>query len=97
MSPVQNVRAHIAMQRPRTRVGKISEQRMLGTGPNPMTKQQKYAITLMVEIVALATEPMSTMLPMTSTISDIISTGIVDSRRDLQEEESSMLIFESRR
>jgi len=33
MSPIQNTKAHIAMQRPRTLVGKISEQRMFGIGP----------------------------------------------------------------
>jgi hypothetical protein len=31
----------MAMQRPRTLVGKISAHRMLGMGPKPMTKQQK--------------------------------------------------------
>ena len=41
MSQIQNVSAHIAMQMPRTRVGKISAQSMLGIGPNPMTKKQK--------------------------------------------------------
>lgn len=33
MSPIQNTNAQIAMQRPRTLVGKISEQRMFGIGP----------------------------------------------------------------
>lgn len=41
MSPIQKVKAQMAMQMPRTVVGKISAQRMLGIGPNPMTKKQK--------------------------------------------------------
>lgn len=41
MSQIQNVRAQMAMHNPRTRVGKISAHKMLGIGPNPMTKVQK--------------------------------------------------------
>jgi hypothetical protein len=41
MSPIQKVRAQMAMQMPRTEVGKISAQRIFGIGPNPMTKKQK--------------------------------------------------------
>ena len=83
MSPIQNVRAQIAMQTPRTRVGNISEQRMLGMGPKPITKQQKYTITLMVESTAWATWPKSITLDKTSMTKVRIKTGIVDRRRDL--------------
>lgn len=84
MSPIQNVRAHMAMQRPRTRVGKISAQRMLGIGPNPMTKKQKQRITLTVEIDAFTTLPISTRLPRTRMTRDTIKIGIVVSNKVLQ-------------
>lgn len=84
MSQIQNVRAQIAIHRARTRVGNISAQSMLGIGPNPMTKKQKYNITLTVEIDAFTTLPMSTALPKTRTRSDAIKIGIVPSSNDLK-------------
>lgn len=78
------VTEHAAMHFPRTRVGKISEQMMLGMGPNPMTKQHMYTTTLTVESAACATAPKSTMFTRTRTRSDAISSGIVPSRRLLQ-------------
>lgn len=78
MSPVQNVRAQIAIQTPRTLVGKISEQRILGMGPKPITKQQKYITTLMVENTAFRIDPMLTTLETTRMMSDPIKTGIVE-------------------
>lgn len=84
MSPIQNVRAHIAMQRPRTLVGKISAQSMLGTGPNPMTKQQKYTTTLTVEIAAFTTVPKFTKLPTTRITRAAIKAGIVLSSKVLR-------------
>lgn len=77
ISPIQNVREHIAMQSPRTRVGKISEQRMFGIGPKPITKQQKYMMTLMVEIMACAMAPKSMTFPRTTKIRDASRTGKV--------------------
>lgn len=41
MSQIQNVRLHMVMQMARTLVGKISAHKILGIGPNPMTKKQK--------------------------------------------------------
>ena len=72
------------MQRPRTRVGKISEQRMLGTIPKAMTKMEVKTTTPIVEIVALTTDPMLTVLLSTSAMSAAIRIGIVDSSSDLQ-------------
>lgn len=86
MFPIQYVRAQIAMHRPRTRVGKISEQRMLGMTPKPMTKTEVKTITPTVDIVALTTDPKFTMLLSTSAMSATIRIGIVDSSRDLQQE-----------
>lgn len=88
ISQIQKVRAQMAMQRPRTRVGKISAQSILGIGPNPMTKKQKYTITLMVEIDAFAVLPKSTKLPRTNMIRDAIRTGIVLSSKVLQKGKS---------
>lgn len=67
----------MAIQRPRTRVGNISAQSMLGTGPNPITKKQKYSTTQTVETAAFATFPILTKLPITNTMRVIIRTGIV--------------------
>ena len=74
----------MAMQMPRTLVGKISEQSMLGIGPKPMTKQQKYNTTLTVEIDACTTEPIFITLDRTRTTRDVIKMGIVLSNKVLQ-------------
>lgn len=83
MSHIQNVRAHIAMHRPRILVGKISEQRILGIGPKPMTKQQKQTMTLKVEIKAFTLLLNSTRLPTTNIRRATIKTGIVVSSKVL--------------
>lgn len=85
MSPIQNVRAHIPMQIPRTRVGKISAHRMLGTGPKPVTKQQKYTITLPVEMAACNIVPKLMTFPRTNKMSVANRTGRVDSSSHLVE------------
>uniref|UniRef100_J3LIR7 Uncharacterized protein n=1 Tax=Oryza brachyantha TaxID=4533 RepID=J3LIR7_ORYBR len=77
MSASQKASEQMAMQRPRTRVGKISAHRMLGMGPNPMTKQQRYTTTLPVHSAACAAAAMGATLATTSAASDAINTGIV--------------------
>lgn len=72
------------MQRPRTEVGKISEQRMFGMAPKPITKQLRYTIMLAVDINAFVVPPSFTKLPITSVSSDSVRMGIVESNRDLQ-------------
>lgn len=94
MSPIQKVRAHIAMQIPRTLVGNISEQRIFGIGPKPITKVQKYTTTLMVEITACMTSPMLITLPRTSTTSDVNKTGKVASKSHLEKKQTVKLILD---
>lgn len=84
MSQIHAVSEQIAMQRPRTRVGKISAQSMLGIGPNAMKKQQKYTRTLTVGMMAFTTVPKFTKLPRTSIARATIKTGIVPSNKLLQ-------------
>lgn len=74
----------MVMQRPRTEVGKISEHRMFGIAPKPITKQLRYTVTLAVDINAFVVPPSFTKLPITSVTSDSIRMGIVESIRDLQ-------------
>ena len=74
----------MVMQRPRTEVGNISEQRMFGIAPKPITKQLRYTVTLAVDINAFIEPPRFTKLPITSVTSDSIRMGIVESIRDLQ-------------
>ena len=73
----------MAMHRPRTLVGKISEQRMFGIGPYPVTKQQKYMMTQAVDMPAWMTVVVFTTSPMTRTRRETTSTGIVVSSRSL--------------
>lgn len=84
MSHIHAVSEQIAIQRPRTRVGKISAQSMLGIGPNAMKKQQKYTRTLAVGMTAFITLPKFTKLPITSITRAKIKMGIVPSNRLLQ-------------
>lgn len=84
ISPIQNVKAQMAIQRPRTLVGKISAHKMLGMGPNPITKQQKQTITLTVESKAWASVPKSIRLDTTRITRDAIKIGIVPSSKNLQ-------------
>lgn len=81
------MRAHNAMHNPRTRVGKISEHRMFGIIPSPITKQHWYTTTLKVEMIAFRTEPKLTTLAIISKMSDTIRTGIVESNSDLGKED----------
>lgn len=85
MSHIHAASAQIAIQRPRTRVGKISAHSRLGIGPNAMKKQQKYTRTLTVGMRAFTTSPKFTKLAITSITRDIIKTGIVASNKPLQE------------
>lgn len=96
MSPIQKVRAHIAMQIPRTLVGNISEQRIFGIGPKPITKVQKYTTTLTVEITACMTSPMLITLPRTSTISDDNKTGNVASKSHLENKQTVKLLLDGK-
>lgn len=84
MSHIQNVRAQMAMQSPRTLVGNISAHKMLGIGPKPITKVQKYTTTLAVEMAAFTTLPKSITLPTTKITRVKINTGIVVNKRVLQ-------------
>lgn len=93
MSHIQNVRAHIAMHRPRTRVGKISEQRILGIGPKPMTKQQKQTMTLKVEMKAFTPLLKSIRLPTTNIRRDATKTGIVVSSKVLNQEKNQKKVM----
>ncbi len=71
--------AHMPMQSPRTLVGKISEHRMLGIGPKPVTNEQMNNVT-QVKDIAAANKPASrNMLTSTSITSEIARTGIVAS------------------
>nr|CAB3448432.1 unnamed protein product [Digitaria exilis] len=79
MSPSQKASEQMAMQSPLTLVGKISAHRMLGMGPNPMTKQHRYTTTLPVATAACAAAAIGTTLAATSTTSDATSTGMVHS------------------
>lgn len=76
----------MAMQMPRTRVGKISAQRMLGIGPNPMTYTQQESTTLTVEIAECITLPIFTKPPMTKMKRHNARSGTVMSSNLLQKE-----------
>jgi hypothetical protein len=77
ISLIQNVRLHIAEQMARTLAGKISEQKMLGIGPNPITNMQKYTMTLVVERAACNPTLKSTMLTTIKTSSASTKIGMV--------------------
>lgn len=83
VSATQYAKVQMAIQTPATFVGKISEQRTFGTGPKPITKEQKYTTTLVEESTAWSTESMPTVLEIIRITSEPIRKGIVVRRSHL--------------
>lgn len=83
---IQKVREQIEMHIPRTLVGKISEHKMLGIAPNPMTKQLSYIITLTAVTIAFRVALMLNKSRSISTMRDTIRIGIVYNSIDLSSE-----------
>ncbi len=78
--------AHSPMQTPRTRVGKISEQRMLGIGPNPATNEHVKIVTHVKETAAGIKPVVRNMLTSTSATNEIARIGMVARSNCLQPE-----------
>ncbi len=76
--------AHTPMHTPRTLVGKISEQRMLGIGPNPATKEHVNIVTHVKETAAGISPVARNILTSTSATSEIARMGIVARSNCLQ-------------
>lgn len=76
MSQIQHVRPHMAKQMARALVGEISAPNIFGIGSNPMTKKQKYMLTLIVERASCYLVLKFTKLAITKT-SDNSKMGIV--------------------
>jgi hypothetical protein len=69
--------AHIPMHVPRTRVGKISEHRMLGIGPKPATNEQMKTVTQRKEIKAGMSPVALKRFTTTSATKETVRAGIV--------------------
>lgn len=67
----------------RALVGNISEHRMLGIGPKPMTYEQKQIVSVRWKRMACSNDPIFTMLDNDITPNATIRNGVVNNRRAL--------------